>query len=341
MEEFQKSYWDSATVVAEGKNTEPSSNFTKEITESRLESIGSNIGTDTNYSKLDQTTVEKTELELESVDLEVNQGDDDNNCDETSSNLNVKSKPTDAVPPIADIQEIQIRLKGDSGDSFSQSDELINKTIREEQNRELNGQIREFYTMKCDLCSVGDFDTLLDVKRHYRREHQTTGYLKCCDKQFYLRCELLDHMRFHIMTPETAEVDAKIYEWFTMKCDICNDVTFTTLLDMRRHYRIVHKVRGYLTCCNKKYNRRHGMVAHMRSHINPDAYHCEQCDRSFSTKQSLKNHIAHHVPLDSRAFKCNLCSSSFSREAILKVHVRNKHTSKNGQKFPCDKCNKK
>ncbi|KAG4067408.1 hypothetical protein HA402_009645 [Bradysia odoriphaga] len=136
------------------------------------------------------------------------------------------------------------------------------------------------------------------------------------------------------------EVDARICEWFTMKCDICNDFSFETLLDVRRHYSMVHKVHGYLTCCDKKFEARHAMVAHMRRHTNPDTYRCEQCERNFKTKYSFKIHIANHVPIDSRAFKCSSCSSSFPTEAILRLHTKTKHPAETGEKFPCEKCGK-
>ncbi|KAG4067427.1 hypothetical protein HA402_009664 [Bradysia odoriphaga] len=332
VEDFQKSYWDSTKNKNDGDD------------------IDENVVADTAADVDPESATETTEFELEAMDSQVSQKDDSNyDCEEGSTVSNGKpidqtprisndgSKPVEPTPQADDNGKTVFRLKGVS---VRQSEEQVNKTIREEQNRELNGQIREWFTLKCELCSAGDFDTLLAVKRHYRKEHQTTGYLKCCDQKFYSRCDLLDHIRYHILYPDAPKVNAEIYEWFTMKCDICTDVTFKTLLDIRRHYRGVHNVRGYLTCCNKKFNTRQAMVAHMRSHTNPDANHCEQCNRSFSTKQSLKNHIAHHVPLDSRAFKCTLCSSSFAREAILKYHVKIKHTAKNGQKFPCEKCNR-
>ncbi|XP_037033934.1 transcription factor grauzone-like [Bradysia coprophila] len=339
VEDFQKSYWDSTN----NKNDSAD--------------IDDNVVADDAVNDVDpELTTEKTEFNLEAMESQVSQKDDSNyDCEQGSTMSNSKSngkcksvdqipeipndegKPVKQTPQVDDNGQIVFRLKGVS---LRQTDEVINKTIREEQNRELNGQIREWFTLKCELCSAGNFDTFLAVKRHYRKEHQVVGYLKCCDKKLHSRCDLLDHIRYHILHPESPKENAEIYEWFTMKCDICNDVTFKTLMDVKRHYRGVHNVRGYLTCCNKKYNTRQQMVAHMRSHTNPNANHCKQCNRSFSTKQSLKNHVAHHAPLDSRAFKCSLCSSSFAREAILKAHVWNKHTSKNGQKFPCEKCNR-
>lgn len=141
---------------------------------------------------------------------------------------------------------------------------------------------------------------------------------------------------------EKEKQDAQIRELFNMKCEICtDDVGFESLLRARQHYRIVHKMNGYLTCCGKKFHRRHLILNHIRSHVDPDAYSCGQCGKSFQNKFRLRNHIDNHVPLDARAHKCSLCSSSFARPSLLRLHVKSKHESKTGEKFPCEKCDKK
>lgn len=149
--------------------------------------------------------------------------------------------------------------------------------------------------------------------------------------------------RIDVLRPpsEKTEMEGEIHEFFNMNCELCNDVEFETLLKAKQHYRKVHQTKGYITCCGKKFFHRHRIVKHVRLHINPDAYHCDQCNKSFVDEKALKGHIDNHLPLDSRKFKCNLCRSGFTREYQLKVHVRLKHTAKTGEKFPCDKCGKK
>lgn len=137
--------------------------------------------------------------------------------------------------------------------------------------------------------------------------------------------------------------DVQIRENFPMKCNICDDkdVPFTTLLEMRRHYREVHKTRGYLVCCGKKFSTRYHIMEHVLRHVNPKAYQCNQCARVCSSKFALKSHIdAVHGPRDSRTYKCSLCPSSFVKAGVLKRHVLNKH-SESGKQFPCDECGKR
>ncbi|XP_037047667.1 zinc finger protein 93-like [Bradysia coprophila] len=320
VEQFQKSYWES--IKSDG---------------------GRNDETIVIEPDLTIVKCEETELTVQAIDSQLNEEDDfDYNDDyddasKTSQTSSDNSQSSDKPSQSDDNRKVS--AKRDIS-SFSQSDKVINQKIREEQNKELNGQIREWFSMKCDICDEDEFDTWYGVKCHYRNVHQTIGYLKCCDQKFHRRCKLLDHIRQHIITPESSKLDAQIREYFSMKCDICPDVPFGTLVDMRRHYRDVHKMHGYLICCGNKFNRRYAIIAHMRCHTNPDEYRCEQCGKSFTTNKALKNHIDNHVPLDSRAFKCDLCTSSFAKAATLRRHVQDKHTSKNGEKFPCEKCKK-
>lgn len=215
---------------------------------------------------------------------------------------------------------------------------------------EQDAQICDFFTMKCELC-VGnvEFDKFLRVRQHYRKVHKMNGYLRCCGLKFEQRGKALEHIDYHKVTQKDPDAvtpskreqeEAQIREFFAMKCEICtDDVKFETFSKVRQHYLSVHNVNGFLTCCGIKFEKRWRVLNHIRSHINP--LRCDQCGKICKTKYSLQLHISNHVPLDSRAFKCTLCRSSFASAPVLKLHVKSKHTSKTGEKFPCDKCGKK
>lgn len=73
-------------------------------------------------------------------------------------------------------------------------------TKQEEANKrnEEDQRIREFYNLKCDLCS-NKSDTFIEVRAHYRIEHkQRRGYLSCCNRKFFYRGEILEHMHWHL-----------------------------------------------------------------------------------------------------------------------------------------------
>ena len=66
-------------------------------------------------------------------------------------------------------------------------------------------------------------------------------------------------------------------------------------------------------------------------------FRCEHpdCDKSFSTKFSLRRHSATH--LDERPFKCNYCEKSFVLRQYLKEHI---YTHTGEKPFVCRICGK-
>ncbi|KAJ6641733.1 Transcription factor grauzone [Pseudolycoriella hygida] len=132
---------------------------------------------------------------------------------------------------------------------------------------------------------------------------------------------------------KTDEEDAQIREYFTMSCEICSS-PFKTYHNAKRHYRVVHKIRGYLICsCGRKFIRRGGVLSHISFHLNPDEFRCNQCDKRFSDKSTLKTHIRNHEPISSRAFKCDLCPRSFTIKCRLLSHQQFVHCP-----VKCDEC---
>lgn len=210
-------------------------------------------------------------------------------------------------------------------------------------------QIRDIFEMKCDLCRAVEFKTILEARKHYLAVHKIPGYLICCGGKFYSRKSILSHIHCHkgsgngpkvLAQMEKAQQNARIREIFDMKCDLC-DFEFESLLRAKQHYRKVHNIQGgYLRCCGKKFDKRFGVLDHLRYHTDPDRLRCDQCDKICINRYALKLHKKHHVPLDSRAYKCNLCSSSFMRQCELNGHMKHKHESKTGENFPCEKCGK-
>lgn len=136
-----------------------------------------------------------------------------------------------------------------------------------------------------------------------------------------------------------AANDVKIREFFSMTCDLCSD-QFETFAKAKKHYRIVHQVPGYLTCCNRRFHRRGTALNHIFYHSNPDAFRCDLCDKRFADKGALKYHIENHQQLEQRAYKCDLCPSSFTRLFKLTIHKRSQHCPEEVEKLPCDSCNK-
>lgn len=138
------------------------------------------------------------------------------------------------------------------------------------------------------------------------------------------------------------EGDAQIREFCNMKCEICGDPKpqFETFKQIRKHYRCVHKIIGYVTCCGNKYNRRGRVLDHIKYHMDPDAYRCEACVKRFICKRSLGKHMKIFHSTNAPEYNCKTCGKTFKTAMTLAYHERTRHVTEKIV-LQCDKCDKK
>ncbi|XP_058463708.1 transcription factor grauzone-like [Malaya genurostris] len=130
-------------------------------------------------------------------------------------------------------------------------------------------------------------------------------------------------------------IDELVLEHYKLSCDLCAE-PLEDFTDLRKHYKYVHDQPGYLKCCNKKIFKKCWMVEHIQLHLNPDAFHCDICNKSYSSSKVLKEHTKEvHSPNENRPFKCETCLKPFVSHAHLNAHVMVAHGS-----VPCPQCPK-
>ena len=87
--------------------------------------------------------------------------------------------------------------------------------------------------------------------------------------------------------------------------------------------------------CQKTYQLKNILLAHLRTHYKIKPYICNYCSKSFNEKGNLKTHVRIHT--GERPFKCKMCSKSFKALGQLKDHF----ISHTGLKpFQCPFCKK-
>lgn len=159
--------------------------------------------------------------------------------------------------------------------------------------------------------------------------------------------------------PLTKQQDARIRDFFALKCDLCNDeATFESWPRVRQHFRQIHKIDGYLTCCDKKFQQRGEMIRHIRSHsvpkTGPDAISrltkaeqdaqireyfamkCDQCNDNveFETFAEVKQH---YLQVHNMNGYLRCCGSRFRLRCQVIDHIR-QHV--NPDALRCDQCGK-
>ncbi|XP_065086548.1 transcription factor grauzone-like [Ochlerotatus camptorhynchus] len=130
-------------------------------------------------------------------------------------------------------------------------------------------------------------------------------------------------------------IDELVLQHYKLSCDLCSE-PLEDFTELRKHYKYVHDEQGYLKCCNKKIFKKCWMVEHIQLHLNPDAFHCDICNKSYSSSKVLKEHTKEvHSPNESRPFKCDTCLKPFVSNAHLNAHIMVAHGS-----VPCPQCPK-
>lgn len=75
--------------------------------------------------------------------------------------------------------------------------------------QKLFSENRHLFDMSCDFCSA-TFDSLDEGRAHYLTAHNNTrGYIKCCGKKMFYRCNIVSHLVRHSNPDKFKSVDSR------------------------------------------------------------------------------------------------------------------------------------
>ncbi|ETN66450.1 zinc finger protein 425 [Anopheles darlingi] len=207
----------------------------------------------------------------------------------------------------------------------TEMDPETEKEDTEEQSKqnEDDQRIKEFYNLDCELCSA-KLENLATLQSHYRRKHEIKGYIRCCDKLFYRRFQLLDHMAAH---------------QGTIRCKICNksykSSRYLALHTMKSHSK--EEDRPFkCTKCRQSFHKEHLLKAHQANHLSEK---CPICEKVVSSKYALKTHVAHMHGNDGNHI-CDVCGKEFRTKQAMERHINEHLGLEVVQKVQCHECNR-
>lgn len=183
--------------------------------------------------------------------------------------------------------------------------------------------------LKCDLCNDGvTFSTFADLVAHFKEIHDTKGYVRCCDKQFFTRKSVVNHENQHSRPTDFI-------------CQICGKL-LPNQYSLRDHIaRHGDESEKKHTCdiCDKRFHLRYDLTDHIRrKHTErkeeTDVF-CEVCKKKFASKISLYLHNR-RFHMQVQIHVCEVCGKSCRSKGDLNSHIKHRHTETEKQK--CDKC---
>lgn len=128
------------------------------------------------------------------------------------------------------------------------------------------------FEFKCKICEYIGND-FRDLKGHFRVVHdKPRGYAMCCDRIFYKKEILVEHIQFHI-NPEHFK---------------CNNCGMTFKASKSLEYHSIHTCKSINTEDVKK------------------LFQCDECLKWFNSKFLLQRHKLSHMPLEERQWKCTV-----------------------------------
>lgn len=158
-----------------------------------------------------------------------------------------------------------------------------------------------------DLLTNEFFETAKMVTR-VKKKRTRKRHLQCvmCQKTFYSRRHLDDHMKTH--TGEKPHI-----------CDICNK-SFSQLSNFKRHL-FVHTGERRFSChiCPKKFTYKEHYRAHVCIHTGERPFVCETCGKGFTRKAYMKAHMMTHSTV--KPFVCDICGNTFKLNSSLSSHM--------------------
>ncbi|XP_039321071.1 zinc finger protein 518A isoform X2 [Saimiri boliviensis] len=164
--------------------------------------------------------------------------------------------------------------------------------------------------------------------------------LKCCDNTRYSPNDLQKHFQMwhHGELPsypcEMCSFSANDFQVFKqhrrthrstlVKCDICNNESVYTLLNLTKHFTSTHCVNGNFQCEKCEFSTQDvgTFVQHIHRH-NEIHYKCGKCHHVCFTKGELQKHL--HVHSGTFPFTCQYCSYGATKREHLVRHVVTLH----------------
>lgn len=166
------------------------------------------------------------------------------------------------------------------------------------------------------------------MNRHYQTHHENPFPHSCnqCDEKFRRKLQLKKH--------EILKHTGK----YAYTCPRCSK-GFLNTFTFSRHL-TTHKQENPCPDCTATFTKWSQLVEHRRGvHKNVPRFVCDICDKTFSRKPNIKQHMNSHSTTGASTFRCHYvdCPKFYNVKRNLQSHIRSKHL---GKRWICDFCSR-
>uniref|UniRef100_A0A182VQ67 Transcription factor grauzone n=1 Tax=Anopheles minimus TaxID=112268 RepID=A0A182VQ67_9DIPT len=183
--------------------------------------------------------------------------------------------------------------------------------------------IQDFFKLECEICSAS-LESFRSVQNHYREVHNAIGFVRCCDKQYFNRSYLVDHIGAHLGS---------------IRCEICQK-SYKTKRYLQQHMIESHSRAEdkpfKCTQCHMSYSKEHLLRAHRQMHVKQQ---CKICQKVLSNHNSLKVHISQVHSGDGNQI-CATCGKMFRTKLAMERHIKLHHQPQLIDWEQCGQCEK-
>ncbi|KAH8275682.1 hypothetical protein KR026_012478 [Drosophila bipectinata] len=273
---------------------------------------------------------------------------------ETRSSTKIKSQVPEELPPPA-VTKVPVSKKRTKKNS-SKPEATLTKNKRYVDYKQsmlaIDAKIAAHMRLTCDVCHEGQ-ETFLLLCKHMMQAHHRKGYAVCCNKKFYKRSFLTDHIDRHA-DPEKFkcnQCDKRFADKQCLRnhellkhqpeeekifmCEQCpKRYTKQYLLDQ---HRVIHKERNVVCdICERRFPNESMLCTHVKLVHGNYGTMCDICAQVIRGRAAFQRHQLEHAGVTEPKVQCDICGSWHKNKHSLKKHVR-RH---NGTAATCDLCGK-